>query len=115
VKAWGRTLLVLAVLWLLTRWIGIGFFLPDARTIALWAAILLAVFLLWRDGRGLLARYGLTRNDAPLAVLEIRLARGELDLDTFRQLRTELSAAAGIAGAAQNRQPERVLRGDRRE
>ena len=115
VKAWGRTLFVLGVLWLLTRWIGVGLFLPDARTVALWAAVLLAVFLLWRDGRGLLARYGLTRNDSPLAVLETRLARGDLDLDTFRQLRTELLAAAGIAGANQNRQPERVLRGDRRE
>ena len=114
-KAWSRTLFVLGVLWLLTRWIGVGLFLPDARTVALWAAVLLAVFLLWRDGRGLLARYGLTRNDSPLAVIETRLARGELDLDTFRQLRTELLTAAGITGANQNRQPERVLRGDRRE
>lgn len=115
-KAWGRTLFVLGVLWLLTRWIGAGsLYLPDARTIALWAAVLLAVFLLWRDGRGLLARYGLTRHDSPLAMLETRLARGDLDLDSYRQLRAELTGAAGIAGANQNRQPERVLRGDRRE
>ena len=112
-KAWGRTLFVLVVLWLLTRWIGAGPpIMPDARTVALWAAVLLAVFLLWRDGRSLLARYGLTRNDSPLAVLETRLARGELNLDTYRQLRAELVAAAGISGTNKNRLPERVLRGD---
>lgn len=112
-NAWGRTIFFLAVFWLLTRWLGAGTLpMPDARTAAIWAAIVLGVFLLWRDGRPLLARYGLSGNDDPFALLERRLARGEIDLGTYRRLRKELIAAAGICGAERNKKPGRVLRGD---
>jgi hypothetical protein len=104
----------LGVLWLLAHWLGLGpLITPDSRTVAIWAAVLLALFLLWRDGRVLLARYGLTRHDAPLAILEGRLARGELDLRAYRILRDELLASAGIPVPNKNNQPKRVFRGDR--
>ncbi|MGE5551893.1 MAG: hypothetical protein ACM3ZC_15375 [Bacteroidota bacterium] len=116
-KEWGRTVLVLGVFWLLTRWVGMGaLFTPDARSIALWSAVLLAGFLLWRDGRVLLARIGLSGHDAPLSILERRLAQGELSLDSYRALREELlSTRAGIAAANKNTDSKCVLRGDRGE
>ncbi len=114
-RAWGRMIFLLGVLWLLTRWLGFGYwFNPDARTIALWASILLALFLLWRDGRVLLARYGWTAADQPLALLEGRLARGEIDLEAYRSLRAELLAEAGITSPKKNTEPKRVLRNSRR-
>lgn len=112
-KAWGRTILVLGVIWLSLRWVGAGAVrTPDARTIAWWAVLLLAAFLLWRDGRVLLTRYGWSGHDAPLTILERRLARGELDLDSYRALRDELLAAGGFPGTRKNTVPMRVLRGD---
>ena len=75
---------------------------------ALWAAVLLAFFLLWRDGRPLLARYGFARQDTPLAILEQRLAKGELDLDAYRALRDELLSPAGIPPQSANRKSKRA-------
>ena len=110
-QGWAKTIFVLGVFWLLTRWIGAGSFLPvDIRSAALWAAVLLAFFLLWRDGRALLARLGLSRPEAPLSILEQRLARGELDLDAYRKLRDELLRSAGIPGRNKNTKPRRVSR-----
>ncbi|MGE5599867.1 MAG: hypothetical protein ACM3XS_10870 [Bacteroidota bacterium] len=101
---------------MLTRWLGMGAsFAPDLRTVALWAAILLGLFLFWRDGRAILARYGLAPRDTPLAILAERLAKGELDLETYRRIREELAGEAGIPGANPNSVPKRVLRGDRAE
>ncbi len=115
-QAWGRTILILGVFWLLVRWVGAGpLVAPDARTIVLWASIFLGVYLVWRDGRPLLARYGLAGRDTPLAILERRLAGGDIDLDSYRRLRDELLGTAGIAGSNQNRESRRVLRGGRLE
>ena len=115
-QGWAKTIFVLGVFWLLTRWIGTGSFLPvDVRTVALWAAVLLAFFLLWRDGRALLARLGLSKPETPLFILEQRLARGELDLDAYRKLRDELLRPAGIPARNKNIKRKRVSRGGRHE
>lgn len=92
--AWGRTLFVLGLVWLLVRWIGVGSLaIPDARTVALWAAVLLGLLLLWRDGRALFGRYGnAAKAEHPLAILAERLARGEVDLDTYHKVRDELTS-----------------------
>ncbi|MGE5528717.1 MAG: hypothetical protein ACM3X6_06195 [Patescibacteria group bacterium] len=112
-RTWGRVVVLLGLIWLLTRWAGLGRLgLPDLRTAALWAAVLLAIFLVWRDGRPFLARHGFAAQDSPLAILERRLACGELDLRSYRRLRAELSDQAGIrAGNKNNSEPKRVLRG----
>jgi uncharacterized membrane protein len=96
-RTWARTIAFFGGLWLAAGLLGGGSFFMDARRAVLWAALLLGLFLLWRDGRPLLARYGFTASDAPLAILEQRLAKGELDLELYKTLRGELTAPAGIS------------------
>ena len=111
---WVRVVFVLAAVWLLTRWAGGGPLpVPDPRTAVLWAAVVLGVFLLWRDGRGLLIRYGFGRQDTPKAILEKRLALGEISLPAYRRLRDELDAA-GIKTPNENKEAKLILRGDRK-
>ena len=115
-RLWARAISFFLFVWLLSRWWGLGFFAaPDLRRAALWAAIALGLFLLCRDGRPLLLRLGLLRADSPLLILDERLAKGEIDLDTYRLLREEILSSAGILGAKANRVKSPVLRGDRLE
>ena len=115
-KLWARAVFFLLFVWLLSRWLSPGgFAAPDPRRVALWAMIALGLFLICRDGRHLLLRLGLLRGDSPLLLLNERLARGEIDLDTYRLLREEILASAGILGAEANRVKSPVLRGDRLE
>jgi len=78
----------------------------------LWAALILGSYLLWRDGRHLLRPVEARR---PLAIIRERLAKGEIDLRTYRRLWRELSAAEGIGEAEKNRLFHAVLRGDGRD
>ncbi|NLG84955.1 MAG: hypothetical protein GX493_10205 [Firmicutes bacterium] len=114
-KYWWRVLFFFLFGWLLLYWSGLGG-IPaiDLRRAALWAVVLLCFFLLCRDGRLLLLRLGVLRTESPLSILELRLAKGEIDLATYRALREELLASAGITRANENRLKGPVLRGERR-
>ena len=105
-KSWGRAAFILGAFWLLARWIGIGpFFVPSLRTAVLYAAVILALYLGWRDGRRLLIRIGLIEERSALAILDRRLARGEIDLQIYRAMRAELLAPAGFERRNKNTEP----------
>lgn len=114
-KYWWRVLSFFLLGWLLLYWSGLGGFpVLDLKRVALWAAVLLGFFLLVRDGRLFLLRLGILRAESPLSILALRLAKGEIDLETYRALREEILASAGIARANENRLKGPVLRGERR-